>query len=215
MIIKRAGIQDEYREQREMMVNLQIRSRGVSDPKVLDAMLNVPRHRYVSHFDIGCSYSDGPLPIGHGQTISQPYIVAYMTEKLELSGPEKVLELGTGSGYQTAILAEIAREVYTIEVIETLGQAAQKLLCETSNYTNIFFKFDNGRDGWEEHAPFDRIIITAAPRRFPEILFSQLAEDGIVVAPVGDYYQNLIRYRKKNGKIVSEPLIAVAFVPLV
>jgi len=206
---------DDYQRQRQAMVNSQIQARGVADQQVLDALLKVPRHLFVPQFEKSSSYSDGPLPIGNGQTISQPYIVAYMTDLLELQGNEKVLEIGTGCGYQTAILAEIAQQVFTIEVIESLGKGAQKMLTETFNYTNIFFKFANGRDGWSEYAPFDRMILTAAPSRFPQNLFDQLAEGGIAVAPVGDYYQQLVRYRKSSGKITSEPLIAVAFVPFV
>ena len=208
-------MKDFYERERQLMVENQIRSRGVTDQKVLAAMLTVPRHVFVPQFEKSSSYSDGPLPIGHGQTISQPYIVAYMTELLELAGDEKVLELGTGCGYQTAVLAEIAREVYTIEVIEALGKGAQKLLTETFNYTNIFFKFANGRDGWPEYAPFDRILLTAAPTRFPQNIFDQLAEEGIAVAPVGDYFQRLIKFWKKEGKIKSDALIGVSFVPFV
>jgi protein-L-isoaspartate(D-aspartate) O-methyltransferase len=213
--MKVTQMKDAYQRQRELMVEGQIRSRGVRDQLVLDAMLKVPRHMFVPSIEKGSSYSDGPLPIGHGQTISQPYIVAYMTEMLEMKGDEKVLELGTGCGYQTAILAEIASEVYTIEIVKELGMRAQELLTETFDYVNIFFKFANGREGWEEYAPFDRIIITAAPARFPENLFDQLAEGGVAVAPVGDYFQRLVKYWKKGGKIKSSPLIGVSFVPFV
>ncbi len=206
---------DAYRRYRELMVETQIRQRGIADPGVLAAMLKVPRHVFVPEYERGSAYFDGPLPIGFGQTISQPYIVAYMTELLALTGSEKVLELGTGCGYQTAILAEIANQIYTIEVVEPLGRNAQKLLTDTLAYTNIFFKFVNGRSGWLEHAPFDRIIITAAPEIFPEPLFRQLAEGGIAIAPVGDFFQRIIKYWKKNGKIYSEPLIGVSFVPFV
>jgi protein-L-isoaspartate(D-aspartate) O-methyltransferase len=208
-------MKDIYERERRLMVENQIRARGVTDQNVLDAMLTVPRHMFVPQFEKSSSYSDGPLPIGHGQTISQPYIVAYMTELLELQGDEKVLELGTGCGYQTAILAEIAKEVYTIEVVRELGKSAQKLLTETFNYFNIFFKFANGREGWDEYAPFDRILLTAAPTRFPQNLFDQMAEGGIASAPVGDYFQRLIKYRKIKGKIKSEALIGVSFVPFV
>lgn len=208
-------MKDQYEGERENMVEYQVRSRGIYDEKVLKAMRQVPRHLFVSQFELSYSYNDGPLPIGCGQTISQPYIVALMTELLELDGDERVLEMGTGSGYQTAILAEIARDVYTIEVIETLGIKVRTLLTETFHYTNIKFKFANGREGWPEFAPFDRIILTAAPREFPGNLFDQLAEGGVVVAPVGEYYQQLMRYRKTNGRIKTEPLIAVAFVPFV
>jgi len=207
---------DLFQREREMMVETQIKSRGIEDLLVLDAMRKVPRHIFLPEFERGSSYYDGPLPIGHGQTISQPYIVAYMTELLELSGTEKVLELGTGCGYQTSVLAEIAREVYTIEVIESLGKNAQKLLTESFGYKNVFFKFANGRKGWEEHAPFDRIIITAAPASFPEALFDQLSEDnGIAIAPVGDYFQRMVKYIKNGNKIMSQALIGVSFVPFV
>lgn len=206
---------DQFEQERILMVENQIRSRGVSDPRVLEAMRKVPRHLFVSQFEKGCSYSDGPLPIGCGQTISQPYIVALMTELLELEGDERVLEMGTGSGYQTAVLAELCNEVYTMEVIASLGERAKDLLLNTFNYDNIRFKFASGREGWPEDAPFDRIILTAAPKTFPENLFDQLEEGGMAVAPVGDYYQQLMRYRKIDGQIKPEPLIAVAFVPFV
>lgn len=197
-----------------MMVERQIRSRGVIDSKVLEAMRTVPRQEFVSPSQKGYAYSDGPMPIGKGQTISQPYIVAYMTELLELQGHESVLELGTGCGYQTAVLAEIATHVYTIEVIEELGTDAQERL-NRLGYENISFKIANGRDGWEEHAPFDAIMLTAAPSQFPRKLFAQLKEGGIVVAPVGDYFQRMMRYRKKNSSIREESLIGVSFVPFV
>jgi protein-L-isoaspartate(D-aspartate) O-methyltransferase len=206
---------NKFERDRQAMVEHQIRSRGIEDPKVLEAMLNVPRDRFVSPYDLGSSYHDGPLSIGHGQTISQPYIVAYMTDQLELTGSEKVLELGTGSGYQTAVLAEIAAEVYTIEVVEALGRGARDLLTGTFDYTNIKFKFGNGRQGWPEYAPFDRIMLTAAPVTFPQPLFDQLAEGGLAIAPVGDYYQQLVKYRKIDGEVFTENLLAVAFVPFV
>jgi protein-L-isoaspartate(D-aspartate) O-methyltransferase len=206
---------DAYLQQREWMVENQVRSRGVRDSKVLDALRKVPRHLFVPQIEESSSYSDGPLPIGYGQTISQPYIVAYMTELLQLSGTEKVLELGTGCGYQTAVLAEIVREVYTIEVVEALAKRARLLLTDTFHYTNITFKCGNGREGWLEHAPFDRIILTAAPESFPEKLFEQLVDGGISVAPVGDYFQRMIRYWKEGEIVKSEALIGVSFVPLV
>ncbi len=208
-------MKDAYERERRLMVENQIRARGVTDRKILEAMVKIPRHLFVPFFEQGSSYSDGPMPIGHGQTISQPYIVAYMTELLQLQGHEKVLELGTGCGYQTAVLAEIAKEIHTIEVIEELGKNARKLLTETFHYTNIFFKFANGREGWPEKAPYDRILLTAAASRFPPNLFDQLAEGGMVVAPVGDYFQRLVRYWKKGGEIQSESLIGVSFVPFV
>lgn len=196
------------------MVEHQIRSRGIYDSRILEAMRKVPRHEFVSPAQAGSAYADGPLPIGMGQTISQPYIVAYMTDLLELKGTEKVLELGTGCGYQTAVLAELAGHVYTMEVVESLAREAKERLTNM-NYTNISFFIGNGRDGWMAHLPYDRIILTAAPVRFPENLFSQLGEGGIAVAPVGDYFQRLMRYRKKDDKIDEEALIGVSFVPFV
>ncbi len=197
------------------MVDRQLRSRGLKDKGVLAAMLKIPRHLFVPESEKGRSYYDGPLPIGKGQTISQPYIVAYMTELLQLKGNEKVLEIGTGCGYQTAVLAEIVDQVYTIEVIAELGERAKNLLNEKLCYANISFKVGNGREGWSEFAPFDRIIITAAPGKFPGKLFSQLKDGGIAAAPVGNFFQLMMRYFKKNDKIEEETLIGVSFVPCV
>lgn len=207
-------MKDPYENIRERMVETQIRSRGVTDPRLLEAMRRVPRHEFVSFSQGPSAYSDGPLPIGKGQTISQPYIVAYMTELLELEGAETVLELGTGCGYQTAVLAELAAHVYTVEVIEALALEAEALL-RRLNYETISFRIGDGREGWEEYAPYDRIMLTAAPSRFPVNLFGQLLEGGIVVAPVGDYFQRIMRYRKEKGKIKEEALIGVSFVPFV
>lgn len=197
------------------MVACQIKARGILDPKLLDAMQTVRRDIFVPDSDRIHSYMDGPLPIGHGQTISQPYIVAYMTDLLNLSGTEKVLEIGTGCGYQTAVLAELAGSVYTVEVIGELSIRARKRLVDRLKYDNIYFKTGNGREGWNECAPFDRILITAAPPLFPEALFSQLTDGGIAVAPVGDYFQRIYRYVKRGGKVKTEELIAVSFVPMV
>jgi len=205
----------DFISQRKAMVEMQIKNRGIKDVKVLHAMTEVPRDIFVPANEKNCSYYDGPLSIGFGQTISQPYIVAYMTELLKLTEKERVLEIGTGSGYQTAILAEIAKHVYTIEVVEELSKKARELLTEQLNYTNISFKIGNGKEGWPEHAPFDKIIVTAAPHKFPEKLFSQLGNNGIAVAPVGDYFQRLVLYKKKKDKIVEKPLIGVSFVPFV
>jgi protein-L-isoaspartate(D-aspartate) O-methyltransferase len=196
------------------MVEFHIRSRGIHDPRILGAMRKVPRHEFVSPSQAGSAYADGPLPIGKGQTISQPYIVAYMTNLLELTGTETVLELGTGCGYQTAILAELAAHVYTIEVIESLSKEAEERL-KSMNYSNISFLVGNGRNGWSDSAPYDRIILTAAPVRFPENLFAQLGDKGIAIAPVGDYFQRLMRYRKKDDKVNEEALVGVSFVPFV
>ncbi|MCP4215360.1 MAG: protein-L-isoaspartate(D-aspartate) O-methyltransferase [bacterium] len=208
-------MKDKYKNDREYMVKNHIVARGIENQKVLDAMAAVRREEFIPAPQQHYAYNDNPLPIGKGQTISQPYIVAYMTELLELEGTEKVLELGTGSGYQTAVLAEIAQEVYTVEVIQELGAGAQDLLVNRLDYTNIFFTIANGRDGWQQHAPYDRIILTASPSVFPQVLFDQLAEGGIAVAPVGDYFQRMLRYRKIDNVILQEALIAVSFVPFV
>lgn len=206
---------ENFPSQRQDMVAMQIQGRGVHDSKVIEAMLKVPREVFVPESEKSRSYYDGPLGIGYGQTISQPYIVAYMTELLELEGRESVLEIGTGSGYQTAILAEIAEYVYTIELVEKLGKNAEEILVNQFNYSNIYFKIGNGREGWPEYAPFDRIILTAAPQDFPELLFPQLKENGIAVAPVGGFYQNLVQYRKVKQQIKENSMIGVSFVPLI
>ncbi|MCU0288541.1 MAG: protein-L-isoaspartate(D-aspartate) O-methyltransferase [Acidobacteria bacterium] len=208
------SLKDSFAIVRERMVDIQVYSRGIADPKVLAAMRKVPRHEFVPAAQLPSAYNDGPLPIGKGQTISQPYIVAYMTELLELKGEEIILELGTGCGYQTAVLAEIVKHVYTVEIIKSLSIEAEMLLRKL-NYTNISFKIGNGKEGWKEYAPFDRIIITAAPTQFPRNLFDQLMEGGIAVAPVGDFFQRMMRYRKEKGKIKEEALIGVSFVPFV
>ena len=206
---------DDYDIQRQAMVEGQLRTRGIRSPAVLQAMAKIPRQLFVPEAERANSYVNGPLPIGFGQTISQPYIVAYMTEALELQGNEKVLEIGTGSGYQTAVLAEITAQVYTLEVIPELSCAARELLSAGFNYKNISFKIGRGQEGWPEFAPFDRMIMTAAPGQFPEALFAQLDEGGIVIAPVGGYDQRLVRYGKRAGKIEAADLIGVVFVPLV
>ncbi len=200
--------------QREDMVERHLHARGITAAAVLQAMAKVPRELFVPEPERQHSYVNGPLPIGHGQTISQPYIVAYMTEALELQGGEKVLEIGTGSGYQTAVLAEIAAQVYTVDVIPELSHAAREIL-SGCGYQNIDFRIGRGQEGWPEFAPFERMIMTAAPVQFPEVLFSQLTEDGLVIAPVGGMDQRLVRYRKRNGKIESSELIGVIFVPLI
>lgn len=190
-------------------------SRGVCDERVLAAMGKVEREKFIPVNEAARSYNDCPLPIGCGQTISQPYIVAYMTELLELSESEKVLELGTGSGYQTAVLAELASQVFTVELIPELADRSRELLIGELGYSNISLKTGNGAAGWGEHAPFTRIIVTAAPENFPESLFLQLEEGGIIIAPVGSYFQNIIKYKKEGGRIVKTALIAVSFVPLI
>ena len=204
-----------YEIQRRDMVAGQLRARGIRSAAVLRAMARIPRQLFVPKTEIVNSYVNGPLPIGFGQTISQPYIVAYMTEALKLQGGEKVLEIGTGSGYQTAVLAEIAAQVYSVEVIPELSRAAQELLAAGFTYKNIHFKIGRGQEGWPEFAPFDRMILTAAPDQFPEALFAQLDDGGIVIAPVGGSDQRLVRYDKQAGKIAATDLIGVIFVPLV
>ena len=197
----------------EKMVETQIKARGVKDPRVLSALLKVERHRFVPEEYLGSAYSDQPLPIGEGQTISQPYIVALMTELLELKGDEKVLEIGTGSGYQAAVLAELAREVYTIEIIEPLASAARNRLLELG-YQNIKVKAGDGYLGWPKAAPFDAIIITCAPDHIPEPLVEQLKEGGRMVLPVGAYAQELKKIVKRSGKIETSDVIPVVFVPM-
>jgi protein-L-isoaspartate(D-aspartate) O-methyltransferase len=206
---------DHFEILRQAMLEGQIRARGIRSPGVLQAMAKIPRHCFVPEAERERSYVDGPLPIGFGQTISQPYIVAYMTEALELRGGEKVLEIGTGSGYQTAMLAETAARVYTMEVIPELSRAARELLTVSFHYKNVFFKTGRGQEGWPEFAPFDRMLMTAAPEQFPEVLFTQLGEGGIIIAPVGGSDQRLVRYEKRQGKIAAVDLIGVVFVPLI
>lgn len=198
---------------REEMVKSQIASRGIKDHRVLEAMRAVPRERFVREDDKRLAFFDGPLSIGCGQTISQPYIVAYMTEMLELREIDRVLEIGTGCGYQTAVIAEIAREVYTIEIVERLARTARGTLDELG-YTNIHFRADDGNEGWPEESPFDAIMVTAAPERIPKTLVSQLADGGRLIAPVGGYTQYLVRLRRRAEEIDRETLIGVRFVPM-
>ena len=200
------------RRERERMVAEQIEARGARDERVLEAMRAVPRDRFVPKPYTRLAYADSPLPIGKGQTISQPYIVAYMTSLLELSGGERVLEIGTGSGYQTAILAELARKVYTVEILESLSVKAQGLLAE---YENIRFRVGDGAEGWSEHAPFDRILVTAAPPTLPETLPAQLRVGGWLVAPVGGKRQELVKVSRLEDGFRRETKGRVRFVPLV
>jgi protein-L-isoaspartate(D-aspartate) O-methyltransferase len=195
------------------MVGTQIRARGIKDEGVLNAMRKVDRHKFVPEKIRHQAYSDRPLPIGDGQTISQPYIVALMTELLELKKKDRVLEVGTGSGYQAAILAELAYYVYTIEIIESLALFAERLLRKLG-YTNIDVKIGDGYIGWEECAPFDAIMVTAAPTHIPQPLLDQLKEGGRLVIPIGDYYQDLKKITKINGHIKSQDVTPVVFVPM-
>lgn len=202
-----------FKKLRERMVRYQIEARGVKDKSVLEAMVKVERHRFVPLLLQPFAYEDMPLPIGEGQTISQPYIVALMTELLALKGKEKVLEIGTGSGYQAAILAELTKEVYTIEILPGLAQRAQGLLTGLG-YKNIKVKCADGFLGWPEFAPFDGIIVTCAPQEIPRPLIEQLAEGGRLVIPVGEEYQELKLLVKVKGKIVQRDIIPVRFVPM-
>ena len=195
------------------MVEHQIASRGIKDSKVLDVMLRMPRHLFVSEELQDLAYSDQPLPVGEGQTISQPYMVALMTELLHLSEDDKVLEIGTGSGYQTAILAELAGEVYTVEIVESLVERSRKLL-DKLGYRNIKFRTDDGYFGWEEHAPFDVILVTCGPDSIPQPLVDQLAEGGCLVIPVGSVHQVLTVVEKVKGKVKKHRSIPCRFVPM-
>lgn len=206
---------DKYLTLRLWMVETQIVERGIRDKRVIEAMKKIPRHLFVPEEIVDDAYDDRALPIGYGQTISQPYIVALMTELLELKGEEKVLEIGTGSGYQAAVLAELAKEVHTIERVEILAQKAKERL-EKLGYKNVKVYIKDGTEGLSEEAPFDRIIITAAAPDIPLPLQEQLKEGGIIVAPVGDRFsQYMLKGIKKEGKLERQYLIPVAFVPLV
>jgi protein-L-isoaspartate(D-aspartate) O-methyltransferase len=206
---------ETYTAQRNRMVNEQIASRGISDEKVLKAFRKVERHKFVLPQYLPYAYNDSPLPINEGQTISQPYIVALMTDVLKLKKSDKVLEIGTGSGYQAAILAEICDSVFTIEIFESLGEQVRKLFDELG-YSNIFSKIGDGYLGWPEHAPFDAIVVTAAPENIPQPLKEQLAEGGRMIIPVGgQHIQQLVLLRKKRGKLIEERILPVRFVPLI
>lgn len=198
------------------MVETQIKARGVSDERTLEAMRAVPRHTFVSKLYAPLAYSDGPLPIGEGQTISQPYIVAFMTEQLKLKPGCRVLEVGTGSGYQAAVLSLLCQEVYTIEIIPSLGEGARKTL-EELGYKNVAVKIGDGYVGWEEHAPFDGIIVTAAAKRIPQPLIDQLKPRGRMIIPIGEVFdvQDLVIIEKKeDGSVTTQRILPVRFVPL-
>ncbi|NWF52118.1 MAG: protein-L-isoaspartate(D-aspartate) O-methyltransferase [Nitrospirae bacterium] len=204
-----------FDELREFMVNTQLIPRGIRDERVLKAMRKVPRHLFVDESMQYKAYDDMALPICGGQTISQPYMVAIMTELLELKGDEKVLEVGTGSGYQAVILAELSREVYTIERIPPLVEKAEGRF-RILGYKNIHTRIGDGTLGWTEKAPFDRIIITAATPEIPVPLLEQLSEGGIIVAPVGERLsQQLLKIRKTKGKVLKERHTPCVFVPLI
>jgi protein-L-isoaspartate(D-aspartate) O-methyltransferase len=195
------------------MVEQQIRARGIEDSSVLKAMEKVPRHKFVPVPRTHLAYHDYPLPIGHSQTISQPFIVAYMSEAADISKREKVLEIGTGSGYQAAILGELAKEVYTIEIIPELAEASAKILNELG-YKNVFVKAGNGYLGWPEQAPFDAIIVTAAPDEIPQALIDQLAVNGKMVIPVGETNQEMVVIKKTKKGVTERRTMQVRFVPM-
>lgn len=208
-----AAAQDPFLGLRREMVASQIERRGVEDRRVLDAMREVPRHRFVPEGYRGDAYADSPLPIGEGQTISQPYIVALMTSLLELDGDERVLEIGTGSGYQAAVLARLVREVYSVEILRPLGEQARTTL-EELGYENVQVRVGDGYKGWPEKAPFDGIIVTAAPERIPEPLIEQLKVGGRLVIPVGNFWQNLLVITKTADGVEKRTVLPVRFVPM-
>lgn len=207
-------MRNDFSSLREKMVEVQIAGRGIKNAKVLDAMGKVPRHFFVPEELRDSAYADGPLPIWAGQTISQPYIVAYMTEILELSGAERVLEVGTGSGYQTAVLAEIVKDVFTIEVVATLSQRAQDVL-KSLGYVNIQFKIGDGTRGWKDFAPYEAIMVTAAPGSVPKVLQEQLQVGGRMIIPIGVDYQELVLVRREEKTFKETRLLPVRFVPLI
>jgi protein-L-isoaspartate(D-aspartate) O-methyltransferase len=204
---------DEFKKERREMVDRQIRARGITNNSVLKAMEKVPRHKFVPAEYIKSAYRDSPLPIGLNQTISQPFIVAYMTEAAEISKNDKVLEIGTGSGYQAAVLGELAREVYTIEIIPELAERSQQILGELG-YKNIFVKTGNGYLGLPEQAPFDAIIVTAAPPEIPQPLVEQLAVGGKMIIPVGTANQEMVVIEKTKKGVTEKRTMQVRFVPM-
>jgi len=205
---------DQYAQARCRMVDEQVRARGVDDRRVLKAMEQVPRHRFVPQDVRDRAYDDRPLPIGSGQTISQPYIVGLMTELLEIKPGDRVLEIGTGSGYQAAVLSRLASNVYTIEIVSPLGEQARRTLQELG-YTNVHARIGDGYKGWPEAAPFDAIVVTAAPPQVPKPLLDQLAVGGNLVVPEGDSWQDLTVYTKqRDGSFRKRKELPVRFVPM-
>ena len=196
------------------MVQQQLVTRGINDARVLAAMAKVPREEFVPPESRAASYEDGPLPIGYAQTISQPYMVAFMTEQLRLKPSDRVLEVGTGSGYQAAILAELVSEIYSIEIVEPLAKNAETTL-QRLGYKNVHLKIGDGYKGWPEMAPFDAIIVTCAPDKVPQPLVDQLKDDGRMVIPVGNRFaQQLYLLEKKNGQLKQSATLPVRFVPM-
>lgn len=210
-----ARSEDIYEKKRKLMVEHDIKGRGIRDRKVLDVMGKVPRHLFIDEYLRDRAYEDHPLPIGEGQTISQPYVVALMTEALGVKAGDRVLEIGTGSGYQAAVLAEIVRDVLTIEIRKGLAEKAEKRLKDLG-YKNVKVKYGDGYFGWEEYAPFDAIIITASANHIPSPLIKQLKEGGRLIIPLGStvYYQTLTLAAKKKGELELDQMTSVAFVPM-
>jgi len=209
-----AAPQSDLAAERQRMVQQQLKARDIKDDRVLAAMAKVPREEFVPPDSRGASYTDGPLPIGYGQTISQPYIVAFMTEQLQLKPNDRVLEVGTGSGYQTAILAELGTRVYTIEIVEPLAKSAEATL-RRLGYKDVHVKAGDGYKGWPEAAPFDAVIVTCAPDHVPQPLTDELKEGGRMIIPVGDRFaQQLYLLEKKNGRLRESAVLPVRFVPM-
>src|SRR3954465_10727577 len=204
----------DFAAQRQRMVEQQLKARGIKDERVLTAMAKVPREEFIPADARADAYEDGPLPIGYDQTISQPYIVAFMTEQLRLKPSDHVLEIGSGSGYQAAILAELVAEVYTIEIVEPLAKSAEATL-QRLGYRNVHIKMGDGYKGWPEQAPFDAIIVTCAPEKVPQPLIDQLKDSGRMVIPVGERFaQQLYLLEKKNGQLKESATLPVRFVPM-
>jgi protein-L-isoaspartate(D-aspartate) O-methyltransferase len=204
---------NSFSEQRQRMVSEQIKPRGIKNKAVIEAISKVPRHLFVAPSLVNWAYADSPLPIDYGQTISQPYIVAYMTEMAEINPKDKVLEIGTGCGYQAAILSELAQEVYTIEIIPELGKKAYQTL-KKLGYNHVHIRIGDGYEGWPENAPYDSILVTAAPEKIPPALVNQLALNGKMVIPVGKFYQEILILTKTNDGLEKERTIPVRFVPM-
>jgi protein-L-isoaspartate(D-aspartate) O-methyltransferase len=205
----------DFAAERQRMVQQQLMPRGINDGRVLAAMEKVPREEFVPVESRAASYEDGPLPIGYGQTISQPYIVAFMTEELRPKPSDRVLEIGTGSGYQAAILAELVKEVYTVEIVEPLAKNAEATL-QRLGYKNVHVKVGDGYRGWPEYAPFDAITVTCAPEHVPQQLTDQLKDGGRMIIPVGGRFaQELYLLEKRNGQLKESAVLPVRFVPMV
>jgi protein-L-isoaspartate(D-aspartate) O-methyltransferase len=209
-----ATAQQKWELQREYMVRTALEAEGISNARVLTALRKVPRHEFVRSTEKAQSYEDTALPIGHQQTISPPYVVAYMTETLDPQPTDRVLEIGTGSGYQAAVLAELVKDVYTIEIVSPLAKQATRRLADLG-YSNVHVKDGDGYEGWPEHAPFNRIIVTCSPENVPKPLVEQLAEGGTMIIPMGERYQQAFHlFRKENGELKDEKLISTLFVPM-